>query len=85
MEKKVLSYKIVIEKEGDMYNAYCQTLGLAEYGESINQVTKRMKEMIQFHIDSLTKLGEEVPVEKDDNLVTSVQVSSSSKAKLSYV
>ena len=75
MEKKVLNYTVVIEKEGDVYNAYCKTLGLADFGNSIGQATKRIKAMIQFHIDSLTRLGHVVPVEKDNSLiVTSVQV-----------
>ena len=42
MQKQVLNYRIIIEPEKMgrkvVYNAYCDTLGLADYGDSIEEL-----------------------------------------------
>ena len=57
MEKQVLNYRIIIEPEKmgrkTVYNAYCDTLGLADYGDSIDEVIKNIKSLIKFHIECL--------------------------------
>jgi len=87
MEKKLLNYAVTIEKDGDMYSAYCKTLGLADFGKTINEATKRISAMIKFHIESLTELGYPEPVENENatRINTVVQINPSVKAKLSYV
>ena len=35
-----------------VYNAYCDTLGLADYGDSIDEVIKNIKSLIKFHIEN---------------------------------
>ena len=54
MQTKVLNYRIIIEPEKQdkkiAYNAYCPTLGLADYGDSIDKAVKNIKGLIKFHI-----------------------------------
>ncbi len=45
MNKKVLNYRVVVEKENVskrkyVYNAYCPTLGIADYGNTIDLAIK---------------------------------------------
>lgn len=93
MEKKVLNYRIIVEKERiedkkgkHVYNAYCTTLGVVDYGDTIDEAINRITSLIQFHIESLTQEGHDVPVEKDvTTVITSVEVKTPLHAKFSYV
>ena len=80
MEKKVLNYRVIIEPEKmgkkTVYNAYCEALGLADYGDSIEEAIKSMRSLIKFHIECLIEEGKEVPQENiDKEFVTSAKVS----------
>ena len=80
MQTKVLNYRIIIEPEKQdkkiAYNAYCPTLGLADYGDSIDKAVKNIKGLIKFHIESLIAEGFEVPQENTSaELITSTTVS----------
>jgi len=51
METKVLNYRVIIEPEcypdgGKVYNAHCPTLGIADYGDSVEEVLESIKEGI---------------------------------------
>lgn len=93
MEKNILNYRIIIEKEKNedkknkyVYSAYCPTLGLSDFGNTIDEAIKRITSLIEFHIESLSKLGHNVPAEKEiTTVITSVSISASSHIKLSYV
>lgn len=85
METKIFNYKIVIEKERNIYLSYCQSLGLSDYGKTIDEALKRMRNLIKFHIESLSKLGYPVSVEKETTtLITSIEIPISSSVKISY-
>ena len=67
MQAKVLNYRIIIEPEKQgkktVYNAYCPTLGVADYGDSIDEAIKHIKSLIKFHIECLLEEKLEVPQE----------------------
>lgn len=65
METKILNYKIVIEKEKKTYVSYCPALSLSDYGKTIDEAITRMKNLIKFHVESLSQSGYPIPVEKD--------------------
>lgn len=80
MQKQVLNYRIIIEPEKMgkkvVYNAYCSTLGVADYGDSIDEAFKNIQSLVKFHIESLLKDGLEVPMENTGaEVVTSAKVS----------
>lgn len=80
MQKQVLNYRIIIEPEKmgrkTVYNAYCPTLGLADYGDSIDQAFKNIQSLVKFHIESLLKDGLDVPSENTaEEVITSTKVS----------
>lgn len=80
MQKQILSYRIIIEPEKvgrkTAYNAYCPTLGLADYGYSIDEAVKNMRSMIKFHIECLLEDKIDVPQENTEgDIITSTKVS----------
>ncbi len=86
METKILNYKIIIEKENKTFVAYCPTLGLSDYGKTIDQALKRLKNLIKFHIESISSLNQPIPVEKESTtLITSIEIPITSKIKFSYL
>lgn len=80
MQKRVLNYRIIIEPEKmgkkTVYNAYCPTLGLADYGDSIDEALKNIQALVKFHIKSLLEDGLEVPTENTtEEVITATKVS----------
>lgn len=80
MQTKILNYRIILEPEKQgkktVYNAYCPTLGVADYGNSIDQAIKNIKSLIKFHVESLLAEGLEVPQENTtEEIITSTTVS----------
>lgn len=67
METKVLNYRIIIKpaKEGKkiIYLAECSTLGVYDWGDTIDNALKSTKEGVECHVESLIKNSEEVPVD----------------------
>lgn len=51
MQKQVLSYRVIIEPEKQgkktVFNAYCPTLGVADYGNSVDEVLESIKDGIE--------------------------------------
>ena len=78
METQVANYRIIIEPEiqngKKVYNAYCPTLQVFDYGDSIEEVLESIKDGIQLAIESLVENREEVPVDNiKDQVITSAQ------------
>src|ERR1700683_4170376 len=89
MEKKMLNYRIIIEKENYedgslVYVAYCPTLGISDYGDTVEEVLASIKDGIELAIESLAKEGKEVPVDHvDEQIVTSAKITIPSGIKIS--
>lgn len=86
MNKQILNYRIIIEPEKQgkkvVSNAYCPTLGLADYGDSIDEAFKNIQSLIKFHIECLLEDGLEVPSENtEEEVITSTKVSIQSSGK----
>jgi len=90
MEKKVLNYRIIIEKEkyedgSPVYTAFCPTLGVSDYGDSVEEVLKSIKDGIELMIESLAKDGEEVPIDNIENqIIATSKVELPPKLKVSF-
>jgi len=80
MEKHVLNYRVIIEPEKigkkTVYNAYCPTLGVADYGDSVERVLESIKDGIRLAIDCLLEEKKEVPKDNvNEQLITTVNIS----------
>lgn len=82
MEKHVLNYRVIIEPEKigkkTVYNAYCPTLGVADYGDSIEEVLKNIKDGIKLAIECSLEEKKEVPHDNiEEQIITTVAVTTS--------
>jgi predicted RNase H-like HicB family nuclease len=89
MQRTLLNYRIIIEPEvrgkKTVYSAYCPTLGVADYGDSIDEVLKSIKYGLDLAVESLVEAGKEIPIdEPEKQMVTSAQVRVPQGAKLTY-
>ncbi len=90
MEKKVLNYRIIIEKEKyedgtPVYVAYCPTLDISDYGDTVEDALSSIKDGIELTIQSLVKEKKEVPIDHvDDQLITTTQVQVPPYTKISF-
>lgn len=79
MESNVLNFRVIVEPEKKgkkiVYNAYCPSLSVSDYGNSIEEVLKSMKDGIELALECKT---EEKEVIISDNiaqqLITSIQI-----------
>ncbi len=90
METKVLNYRVIIEPEKmgkkTVYNAYCPTLGVADYGDTIEDTLVSLKDGIELAIGCLVEEGKEIPVDNiAEQFIATAQVKVPPRAKLSYV
>lgn len=91
MEKYVLNYRIIIEKETDVkgsivYVAQCPTLGISDYGDTIEDVLTSIQDGIELAVETLTKERQEVPVDQiDEQIITSTKVHISTPLPISFV
>ena len=88
MQTKVLNYRIIIEPEKQgkktVYNAYCPTLGVADYGDSIDEVLKSIKDGIELALEYLVEQGQEISVDAPEKgVVATAQVKAPHGAKFS--
>ena len=87
MQKQVLNYRIIIEPEKmgrkTVYNASCPTLGVYDYGDSIDEVLTSIKDGIELAIEYLRDEGKEIPVDNiKEQTVTTTQVEVPADARL---
>lgn len=90
MEKQILNYKIIVEKQKHenqvVYTASCSALNLFDWGKTIDQAINRMTKLIRFHLKSLEKIGQPIPVEKESTtIMTSIEIPVHPNVKFSYV
>ncbi|MDP1743924.1 MAG: type II toxin-antitoxin system HicB family antitoxin [Candidatus Amesbacteria bacterium] len=80
MDIKVLDYRIIIEPEkykdgGIVYVAHCPTLGISDYGDSVEEVMLSIKDGIQLAVESLVAEKLEVPRDEvQDQIITTARV-----------
>ena len=67
METKVLNYRIIIKQAKEngktVYLAECSTLGIYDWGDTIDKALKSIREGIECHVEALIKDSEEVPID----------------------
>lgn len=89
MEKQVLNYRIIIKpyKEGKktMYTAECPTLGVYDWGKSIEEVLKSIQEGIECEIAGRIEDGEEIPIDDiEKEILTSTNVKLPHNASVAF-
>ena len=72
MKTAVLRYQVIIRKSGGNYIADVPTLGISDFGKTIEQVKKNVRDAIECHIEGLIKTKSEVPQADTDDYYISV-------------
>lgn len=90
MEKKILNYRIIIQPEkypggSTVYTAFCPTLGISDYGDTVERVLESIKDGIELAIGSLVKHGKEVPIDDiEEQIIASAKVSLPQGKRISF-
>jgi len=81
MKTRVLNYRIIVSPDKQTgtgkpgFTALCPTLGVADDGDTIDEVLVNVKEAIKVYIDSLVEDKQPVPVdEPEHDIVTTTQI-----------
>lgn len=88
MKQKIADYTIIIEKElrtgtnNECYSAYVPLLGISTEADSIEEVKKEIKSLVEFHLESLSEEGEKIPVEKTASIITTLSALLPKNAKI---
>ena len=88
VQAKVLNYRVIIEREHypngtPVYTAFVPTLGVADYGPTIDKVLKSLKSGIELAVECLVEAGEEVPIDRvEETIVVNTRVSAPKNTRL---
>lgn len=79
METKALNYRIVIEKEkqnkGYLYVAYVPSLGISDFGKTIEEATANIEKAIKLYLETLVDLKKSIPApDSEEYFVTSKKI-----------
>lgn len=61
MKTTVLRYTVLIAKEGNDFIASVPTLGISDFGKSVEEAQKHVRQAIAIHLEGLIKTGSEIP------------------------
>lgn len=79
MEKKVLNYRIIVEKEkqdkGHLYVAYAPSLGISDFGTTVDKAVTHIEEAIKLYIETLADMSKPIPQpDGDEYFVTTRKI-----------
>lgn len=75
MKTTVLKYNVIIHKQGKSFIADAPTLGISDFGETLEKAKKHIKEAIICHIEGLLKTKTEVPApDTEDYYISQTEV-----------
>jgi len=80
LQTKIFNYRVIIEKEHyddgtPVFSASCPTLGVFDYGDSIEKVLESIRDGIEGTIEFLTEQGREIPIDYPaESIVTFTEV-----------
>ena len=85
MKTTVLKYNVIIKKEGKYYVAYVPTLGISDFGRSVDVARTNVETAISVHIEGLIKTDSEIPgPDSSDFYISQSQVSVPANIKLAF-
>lgn len=91
MEKRILNYRVIIETDKypngqRAYSASCPTLGVFDYGDTIEEVLGSIKNGIETMVNFLAKEEKEISVDKiEESLITIASIAAPRNAQLAAI
>ena len=75
MKDTILKYNIIIRKQGKSFIADVPTLGISDFGKTIVEAKKHIKEAIVCHVEGLAKTKTDIPApDNEDFYVSQTQI-----------
>jgi len=71
MKTTALKYNVMIKKEGKYFVAYVPTLGISDFGRTVDDARKNVEAAISVHIEGLIKTDSEVPAQDSSDFYIS--------------
>jgi len=71
MKSTVLKYNVMIKKESKYFVAYVPTLGISDFGRTVDDARKNVEAAISVHIEGLIKTDSEVPAQDSSDFYIS--------------
>ena len=85
MKTTALKYNVMIKKEGKYFVAYVPTLGISDFGRTVDDARKNVEAAISVHIEGLIKTDSEVPAQdSSDFYISQYQVNVPANLKLAF-
>lgn len=85
METKILKYNVIIRKEGKYFVAYVPTLGISDFGKTIEQTRTNVKSAIECHVEGLIKTKSEIPCpDNQDFFISQTEISVPKSVNLAF-
>ena len=75
MKTSVLKYNVIIHKQGKNFIADVPTLGISDFGETLEKAKKHIQEAIICHVEGLIKTKTEVPApDTEDHYISQTKI-----------
>lgn len=86
MDTKILNYRVIIEKEKQkgktVYVAYVPTLGVSDFGKSVEIAVQNIEKAIKLYLDTLVELKKAIPApDTEDYFITTRKIELTLSAK----
>jgi predicted RNase H-like HicB family nuclease len=88
--KKILNYRVIVDKEKlegeDVYVTQVPTLGISDFGPTLEKALKNTEKMIKFHLECLIEEEGSVPAPDDTKniFVANQEIEIASKKRFSF-
>lgn len=86
METKAFNYRVIVEKEslkkGIVFVAYAPTLGISDFGKTIEEAVKNLEKEIKLYLEALIDLKKSIPApDGEEYFVTTRKIEMTLPAK----
>lgn len=71
MKTTMLRYTVVIKREGKVFVSYVPTLGISDFGKTIEETKKHTHDAIECHVEGLLKSHTDIPAPDDTDFTIS--------------
>ena len=77
MKTKILNYRVLVEKEKQankvVYVAYASSLGISDFGSSVEQAVNNLRKAIYLYLKTLLELKKPIPAADEDDFYVTIE------------
>lgn len=85
MKTNTLKYNIIIRKEGKYFIADAPTLGLSDFGKTIEEAKRNIKRAIKCHVEGLIKTKTEIPApDSEEFYISNTEITLSGNLRFAF-